>query len=92
MTSTRFLLVARKEGYHGVHRTALRKIISGEILYRKGTFRINSVPGKLIIVRKEGFIDILFMDVLWGFAPATVASPSEDISGKCSSHITIVRS
>jgi hypothetical protein len=37
-----------------------------------------------------GFVEALdFMDVPGGFAPATMAAPIEDISGKCSSHITV---
>jgi hypothetical protein len=36
-------------------------------------------------------VDILFIDVLGGFAPATVASPSGDISGKCSSYFTLAK-
>ena len=35
-----------------------------------------------------GLIDILFNDVLGGFAPATAAAPNGDTSGKCSSHLT----
>jgi hypothetical protein len=35
--------------------------------------------------KKIRAVDILLIDVLEGFAPAAVASPSGDISGKCSS-------
>jgi hypothetical protein len=36
-------------------------------------------------------VDIPFINVPGGFAPAPVASPSEDISGKYSSHSTLAK-